>query len=285
MLLGFSGIMLFQVNKEKADAIKQLELIKQREEAEAKAAEEKRRAEEVAKQKEIEKQKTIGKEQDLLNQQAERERRKEQEKLAKERERQDEQERKQRQAEEKRRRAEAEKRAQEEQRQRQLTQEKERERREKTSRFQVTLDPNKASAVPVAHVHAGDQITLNIRRIGGAEEKLYAGLVPMNTLERINREAQNPPRGGSSGRPRKYDLLTTPIKDREQFTVSSGFNLGGGVGGSVEGREGAVLFVGNGMLNKSLISGALFGTRKGEYRIDIEVFADNRWNINARALR
>ena len=294
IVLGFAGIGLYQANKEKNDAIKQLELIKQREEAKARAAEQERKAQEqrqiaeqIEKQKEIEKQKTIEKQREWIAEQERKKRQEEARRAEEEYKRRVELERQRRLAEEKRAREEQQRRA------RELAAQKERETRARTLSFGVTIGPlEDPKAIRVAHVHQGDQVTIDIERHRGSTyDKFYVGLVPLNFQKRESYVLRRPNRRsrssllGSFARPERIRervinaLVKSPISDHDRFTVYSGINAYGNSSGWINSKDGAALCVGTGK-DRNLTSGQM----PSSYTIRITIYANNPWNINARRM-
>lgn len=322
ILLGFSGIMLFQVNKEKADAIKQLELIKQQEEAEAKAEEEKRRAEEVAKQKEIEKQKRLDKEKELLAQEAEKkrqlaeqERRTEEIKLAKEREKSIQEEQKRRLKEEEYRREQADRerrkqeeeakerkqqqereemlkrRAEREERQQKLKAEREaeattardqrqrrQEQKDRTTEVFMTFRATDPPALRMAHVHKGDRVVIDVQRSGGAFQKLYVGLVPLDYRDTYfdNMSSNRGPREVKG-------MVGIPIEDHQELVISSALCPNSSFKSAVDSSTGMALCIGTGGAN----NGGLKRTELSSmsFSVKARIYSDNSWNAKAMVLR
>ena len=292
IVLGFTGIGLYQINKEKNDALEQLELIKEREEAKARAVEEQRKAQEQRKiaeqlerQKEIEKQKTIEKQREFLAEQERKRQEEEARRAEEEYKKRAELERQRRLAQEKRAREERERRA------RELAAQQERERKERTLSFRVRIgafdDPQ---AIRIAHVHQGDQVTIDIQRYhGAAYQKFYVGLVPLNFQKRETYVIRRPSRRSrllsSFSRPERVGqrvidaLVKSPINDHDRFTVDSGLNASGNSSGWINSKEGAALCIGTGQ--KRILTSERM---PASYDIQITVYANNPWNINARRM-
>ena len=276
--IAFGGFYFFQQYQQQQTEIQKLEAIAEKERQKARQAEEARKeqeerklAEERRKQAERERIRRLERERQI-----ERERRAEAERIRRqkaaeaERRRLVEAERKRQQAEAERRRA-AQKRA------------------ARTIKIRFTMKASDSKEIPVALVRKGDQVRVDIKRFGGADYKIFAGVVPIRLFKSLqrSRSARAARRTeimyyakGPDGAP---TLVTMPLKDHDRFGISSDVNSFHPRRLGVNKRkDGNVLFIGTG-LGGGIISN-LFEAKKGSFEVSVEIYAKNRWGLKARSL-
>lgn len=146
--------------------------------------------------------------------------------------------------------------------------ERAKEKREKTTYIRFELDPSRGREIRVARLHAGDRVSIKVRRMVGADQSLYVGLAPMAGSE-----------FGRGGAP----LVATPIKDRDHLTIAPEASFGSDMMRAIDSRDGVVLNVGVGRPSGYREERESYG-RGGFFLVELSIYSDNRWNIKPRSL-
>jgi hypothetical protein len=145
----------------------------------------------------------------------------------------------------------------------------------KTVTIKTKVGAHTATQVPVARVHAGDRVTVKIKRIGKADRQLLVGLGPY-----IRHWMGTFPDGPLAG-PR---IVGKRIKDRDQFIVSHDLLAMGGARFNPNTERGAILYIGTGAVPPPSHINPQAGKRTGFYEIEIEIRGNNRWDIIPESL-
>jgi len=278
--IGLAGFYYFQQYQEREAEIRELEVVAEKERQRARAAEEARREQEQRKLAEERRREAESQKAKAIN---ERRRLEEERRIA-----QEKQKREQELEEERRRQAALLKKQQEAE---QARKRKIQDRADKTTNISFSMDLNNSKEIGVAWVYEGDKIKINIKRIDGANQKLFVGLVPMRAYQHIQAENSKTTRRltsryfakGPYGAP---TLVTMPLNDQDSFTVSDQVNSYHPYARGLtvrNNKEGNILFIGTGLSKGSLVTD-LFGSRKGSFKISVEIYSKNKWGIKPRKL-
>lgn len=280
VVLGLVGILLSQVDRKKQETLSRLELMQQQEEASLasaerrqKAEEEQREAQKIKEQNDLDWQRAAEEKHKLALEQARRKaesgrdeevRRKEEERNKK--------------AGAKKRKVETASVKREERSAREQGYETERRKSPKAVTIKLTVDPLRQNKVQVAHVHAGDQVTIKVRRMEGVAQDLKIGLLPLGDQPGpFDRLGRLPDRVGP--------LVATRVSDYDRFTIAPKLRVRRGPMLDIESRDGAILYVGTAFARPApMFRHEAFGPRAGYYRVEITILSDNRWNIMPRSL-
>jgi hypothetical protein len=136
------------------------------------------------------------------------------------------------------------------------------------------IHAHSTAQVPLARVHAGDQVTLRVRRVGQANGQLLVGLGP------AVRDSSGKYSNGLLGGRR---TLSKPIKDQDRFVVS--FDLLSTKKGrfKLNTEHGAILYIGAETPRSSQTgSGETEGA--GYYDVELMIRQHNRWAIAPESL-
>ena len=135
------------------------------------------------------------------------------------------------------------------------------------------LDAYSATPVPLARVHAGDQVTIKVRRVGQAQRQLLVGLGPA-VRDSTGKYAQGLLGGGKTMKKR--------IKDQDRFMVSFDLlSMGGRF--KLNKEHGAILYIGAEALRSSH-AGPSEAEGAGHYDIELMIHQHNRWGIAPESL-
>jgi len=145
----------------------------------------------------------------------------------------------------------------------------------KTVTINAKVSAHTATQVPLARVHAGDRVTVKIKRIGKADRQLLVGLGPY-----IRHWMGTFPDGPLAG-PR---IVGKRVKDRDQFIVSHDLLAMGGARFNPDTERGAILYIGTGAVPPPSHINPHVGKRTGFYEIEIEIRGNNRWDIIPESL-
>jgi hypothetical protein len=141
--------------------------------------------------------------------------------------------------------------------------------------IKTRVSAHTATQVPVARVHAGDQVTVTIKRVGKADRQLLVGLGPF-----IRHWMGMFPDGPLAG-PR---IVGKRVRDRDQFTVTHDLLAMGGARFNPDTERGAILYIGTGAIPPPPHIIPREGKRTGYYEIEIEIRGNNRWAILPESL-
>lgn len=150
--------------------------------------------------------------------------------------------------------------------------------RAKATVLQFDYHPGKTPELQIAHVHAGDQVVVKVRRMGGADKKLYVGLAAV--AFQAHPAVPNPDR--RSKRVSPPTLLATPLRDNDRFTIISEPSLGQAMAKALDAREGVILKVSTDK-TPARRSPPQPG-KNGFYRVEMTIYGDNKWSIKPRSL-
>jgi len=138
-----------------------------------------------------------------------------------------------------------------------------------TIRFKY--DPSSSREMPVARVHLGDRVKVKVKRVAGADQKLFIGLTSPSWRGR----------GMRGGAP----LVATTIRDSDEFKVAPAYGVMRDLAGAIDTEAGAVLNIGAGSPGRAARGrGPFHGPRRGYYEVEISIVAENRWDIKPRSL-
>lgn len=137
-----------------------------------------------------------------------------------------------------------------------------------TIRFKY--DPSASKEIQVARVHLGDRVKVRVKRMAGADRKLYVGLTSPNW------RARRIPGGNT--------LVATPIGDSDEFKVSPPYGIMRGLAGALDTEAGAILKIGSDSNRTAPVRGPSYGPRRGYYEVEISIVSENRWDIKPRSL-
>ncbi len=136
------------------------------------------------------------------------------------------------------------------------------------------FDPSRTMVMPVARVHLGDRVQVRIKRMDGAAQRLFLGLaVPGPTGSRYPTPGRHAPA--------TQTVVATPVKDYDEFTIAPSYDIAKELSGSLDSETGAILNIGTG---RSPQGPAAHGPRRGYYQVEINIYADNQWDIGPRSL-
>jgi len=122
-------------------------------------------------------------------------------------------------------------------------------------------------------VHAGDQVTIKVRRVGQAQRQLLVGLGPA-VRDSTGKYAQGLLGGGKTMKKR--------IKDQDRFMVSFDLlSMGGRF--KLDKEHGAILYIGTEALRSSH-AGPGEAEGAGHYDIELMIHQHNRWGIAPESL-
>ena len=156
--------------------------------------------------------------------------------------------------------------------------ERAREKQARTTVIRIELDPTRTRELKVARVHAGDRVSVKVRRMDGANQSLYVGLAPMSLFPY---PSVHP--GARDSRSATSALISTPIRDTDQLTIVPEPHLETWITKAIQSKDGVVLNVGIGSGPTHPARRASY-SRRGLYRIEISIYSDNKWNIKPRSL-
>ncbi len=123
-------------------------------------------------------------------------------------------------------------------------------------------------------MHAGDHVTVRIKRIGKAERHLLVGLGP------AVRDSMGAFPDGPLIGPR---IVAKRIKDEDRFTVTHDLLSMGGARFNLNTERGAILYLGTGSLRPPHVE-PYQANRTGYYEIEIEIRENNRWALTPESL-
>ncbi len=131
--------------------------------------------------------------------------------------------------------------------------------------------------IAVARVHLGDRIVIKVRRIGGADRRIYLGFdLPGRTAERSSPYGERVVR--------KSRAIITPVKDSDQLVLKAEGRFGPTLSSRLDSREGAVLKLGSRAAQDSYDRERPPARESGYYDIRMTIYPGNRWNIKPRSL-
>jgi hypothetical protein len=145
----------------------------------------------------------------------------------------------------------------------------------KTVTIRTKVNAHTATQMAMARVHAGDHVTVKIKRVGKADRQLLVGLGPF-----IRHWMGTFPDGPLAG-PR---IVAKPVRDLDKFTVSHDLLAMGGGRFNPDTERGAVLYIGTGAIPPPPHIVPYVGKRTGYYEIEIEIRENNRWDIIPESL-
>lgn len=140
--------------------------------------------------------------------------------------------------------------------------------------IKTRINSQSAAQVPLARVHAGDHVTVRIKRIGKAERQLLVGLGP------AVRDSMGAFPDGPLIGPR---IVAKRIKDEDRFTVTHDLLSMGGARFNLNTERGAILYLGTGSLRPPHAE-PYQANRTGYYEIEIEIRENNRWALTPESL-
>jgi hypothetical protein len=140
----------------------------------------------------------------------------------------------------------------------------------RTVTIRFKYDPSASKEIQVARVHLGDRVKVRVKRMAGADRKLYVGLTsPGWRGRRIP--------GGNT-------LVATPIRDSDEFKVIPPYGIMRGLTGALDTEAGAILNIGTDNNRTPPVRGPSYGPRRGYYEVEISIYSENRWDIKPRSL-
>ncbi len=285
VLGAFAGARYYQAQRDKEAIILEDETRKQEEQSKLavqeadRQAEEKKKAADLEQQRKAEEQKRLAAEEDRRRQEAARK-----EKAEREQAKRDQEQRQAAAADQKRRQeASANKpapqkqarKAEPGQSKRPSSAQKQTQVTGRTVTIRTKVNAYSATQFPVARVHAGDQVTVKIRRIGSADRQLLVGLGPF-----IRRWMGSFPDGPLMG-PR---IVGKRVKDQDRFTVTHDLLAMGGARFNPDTERGAILYIGTGAIPPPPQFYPYEGRRTGYYEIELEIRGNNRWDLIPESL-
>lgn len=140
--------------------------------------------------------------------------------------------------------------------------------------IKTRINSQSAAQVPLARVHAGDQVMVRVKRIGKAERQLLVGLGPA-----VRDSMGTFPDGPLIG-PR---IVGKRIKDEDRFTVTHDLLSMGGARFNLNTERGAILYLGTGSLRSPYVD-PYQANRTGYYEVEIEIRENNRWALIPESL-
>lgn len=142
----------------------------------------------------------------------------------------------------------------------------------------VDLDPLRSPDVRIAHVHAGDKVTIRTKRPTRGAGGIYVGLSPLNFMAAVSPWGLTPPWAA----PPSPVVLT--VKDRDSFRLSPPASLGPEWVNTLWTREGAIMTIGVGAHGRKTAPFQGRPTRGGIYEIEVTIETANHWGIPPRSL-
>jgi hypothetical protein len=140
--------------------------------------------------------------------------------------------------------------------------------------IKTRINSQSAAQVPLARVHAGDHVTIRIKRIGKADRHLLVGLGP------AVRDSMGAFPDGPLIGPR---IVGKRIKDEDRFSVTHDLLSMGGPRFNLNTERGAILYLGTGSLRPPYAE-SYQANRTGYYEVEIEIRENNRWALIPESL-
>ncbi|WP_028322563.1 hypothetical protein [Desulfatiglans anilini] len=283
IIVALGGFLYFHHSQAQKAEIARLEAIAEQERQKARAAEEARREQEERKLAAIQEEMLLEKK-ELAEQERQRRLEEEQRREAERLRKAKEEARQWHLAEQRRLEAERVRRQQEKEAANQKAIE---EQKARLTKFSFKMDPAHSKEIAVAQVYTGDYVTIQVKRNGEADEKLFVGALPVRTYQYL----LDPTNSGTTSRfwakgpDGSPTLVTMPIKDSDSFEISNKINVlhpyaeGLRLGGS----EGNILVIGTGLSDEGFVT-SIFGARKGSLEILVTIDSKNKWGIKTRSL-
>jgi hypothetical protein len=144
----------------------------------------------------------------------------------------------------------------------------------RTITVKTRIDASSATQVPLARVHAGDQVTVRVQRVGQAHRQLMVGLGP------AVRDSTGKFAHGLLGGRR---TVSKRIKDQDRFMVSFDLLSMGGGRFKLNTQHGAILYIGAEVFRSSYAESGESGGA-GYYDIELMIRQHNRWDIVPESL-
>ncbi len=136
------------------------------------------------------------------------------------------------------------------------------------------IDAYSATQVPLARVHAGDQVIVKVRRVGQAHRQLLVGLGPA-VRDSMGKFADSLLGGRRT--------VSKRIKDQDRFMISHDLLSMGGGRFKLNTEQGAILYIGTEAFRSTYVQSDEAGGA-GYYEIELMISEHNRWDIAPESL-